>query len=210
MYAICQHQRAVDTDTETFSLEEYEACCLYLKLSTAKRVRNVILTQAAATMDDDAQESKTSRPRPSASSSSSSSSSQLRICEFQLLEHVDVVETAKLSGQLNPLSPSSPRAEFRVPGPRNQVSCDAHLGSLLSAFPKELAGWVDSELVDGKSLEVVTLLQPAERLRLVDDDKQEGVSQALLTDLFTKMSLKSAGLEVRSKSIRAEEKQQRQ
>merc|ERR1712032_19096 len=36
----------------------------------------------------------------------------------------------------------------------------------------------------------VLLLRPQERVVLVDDDKREGVSQQLLSDMFTRMSLR--------------------
>lgn len=46
------------------------------------------------------------------------------------------------------------------------------------------AGWRSA---DGNS---VRLLAPAELLRLVDDDKQAGLAQAFLTDLFARASLR--------------------
>eukprot|EP00927_Polykrikos_kofoidii_P044715 TRINITY_DN38605_c0_g1_i1.p1 TRINITY_DN38605_c0_g1~~TRINITY_DN38605_c0_g1_i1.p1 ORF type:complete len:161 (+),score=33.65 TRINITY_DN38605_c0_g1_i1:143-625(+) len=36
----------------------------------------------------------------------------------------------------------------------------------------------------------VTLLRPADKVRLIDDDKRDGLQQELLTDMFTRMSLK--------------------
>mmetsp|Transcript_57994 Transcript_57994/g.152757 ORF Transcript_57994/g.152757 Transcript_57994/m.152757 type:complete len:129 (+) Transcript_57994:70-456(+) len=45
---------------------------------------------------------------------------------------------------------------------------------------------LDGVLLDGE----VTLLQPEERALLIDDDKRDGLSQQLLTDMFTRMSMR--------------------
>lgn len=58
---------------------------------------------------------------------------------------------------------------------------------------EEMLAEADSRALDGvhvASLGQVVLLRPRDHVALIDDDKQAGLSQQLLTDMFTRMSLR--------------------
>mmetsp|Transcript_48534 Transcript_48534/g.123100 ORF Transcript_48534/g.123100 Transcript_48534/m.123100 type:complete len:172 (+) Transcript_48534:122-637(+) len=57
-----------------------------------------------------------------------------------------------------------------------------------SALREAAARGADGALLAGGL--VVALCEPSECLVLIDDDKKEGLSQQLLTDMFTRMNLK--------------------
>mmetsp|Transcript_75053 Transcript_75053/g.174050 ORF Transcript_75053/g.174050 Transcript_75053/m.174050 type:complete len:158 (+) Transcript_75053:89-562(+) len=57
-----------------------------------------------------------------------------------------------------------------------------------SALEEAAARGLDGALLPGAV--GVILLQASERLVLIDDDKQDGFTQQLLTDMFTRMSLR--------------------
>ena len=60
------------------------------------------------------------------------------------------------------------------------------------SMQKELLEEASARSLDGILLDsqVVVLLQASDQTVLIDNDKQDGVSQQLLTDMFTRMSLR--------------------
>eukprot|EP00931_Biecheleriopsis_adriatica_P116039 TRINITY_DN91756_c0_g1_i1.p1 TRINITY_DN91756_c0_g1~~TRINITY_DN91756_c0_g1_i1.p1 ORF type:complete len:165 (+),score=43.97 TRINITY_DN91756_c0_g1_i1:26-520(+) len=82
-------------------------------------------------------------------------------------------------------------ASVSADGKADACGCNA-MGEPDWSLRQELLEEAEARGLDGVLLtgRCLVLLQPAEQAFLIDDDKREGLAQQLLTDMFTKMSLK--------------------